>query len=55
MAQETRVIYHLEEQDTPYLIRLGVPAHSVTLGDFKHALNKPNSKFYFKSVDDDFG
>uniref|UniRef100_I3KKZ9 Dishevelled segment polarity protein 3b n=1 Tax=Oreochromis niloticus TaxID=8128 RepID=I3KKZ9_ORENI len=52
---ETRVIYHLEDQDTPYLIRINVPAERVTLADFKHVLNKPNIKFFFKSVDDDFG
>lgn len=55
MTEETRVIYHLEDQDTPYLIRINVPAQRVTLADFKQALNKPNVKFFFKSVDDDFG
>ncbi|XP_059187593.1 segment polarity protein dishevelled homolog DVL-3 [Centropristis striata] len=52
---ETRVIYHLEDQETPYLIRINVPAQRVTLADFKQVLNKPNLKFFFKSVDDDFG
>ncbi|CAJ1066398.1 segment polarity protein dishevelled homolog DVL-3 [Xyrichtys novacula] len=55
MAEETRVIYHLEDQDTPYLIRINVPAQRVTLADFKQVLNKPHVKFFFKSVDDDFG
>ncbi|KAM7398758.1 hypothetical protein PAMP_018073 [Pampus punctatissimus] len=55
MSEETRVIYHLEDQDTPYLIRINVPAQRVTLLDFKQVLNKPNLKFFFKSVDDDFG
>uniref|UniRef100_A0A1A8NDZ0 Dishevelled, dsh homolog 3 n=3 Tax=Nothobranchius TaxID=28779 RepID=A0A1A8NDZ0_9TELE len=55
MAEETRVIYHLEDQETPYLIRIGVPTTRVTLADFKQALSKPNVKFFFKSVDDDFG
>ena len=55
MAEETRVIYHLEDQDTPYLIRINVPARRVTLADFKQVLNKPNVKFFLKSVDDDFG
>ncbi|XP_005751694.1 segment polarity protein dishevelled homolog DVL-3 isoform X2 [Pundamilia nyererei] len=55
MAEETRVIYHLEDQDTPYLVRINAPAERVTLADFKHVLNKPNVKFFFKSVDDDFG
>ncbi|XP_068172788.1 segment polarity protein dishevelled homolog DVL-3-like [Antennarius striatus] len=55
MAEETRVIYHLEDQDTPYLIRINVPAQRVTLADVKHALNKPRARFFFKSVDDDVG
>ncbi|XP_041796056.1 segment polarity protein dishevelled homolog DVL-3 [Chelmon rostratus] len=55
MAEETRVIYHLEDQETPYLIRINVPAQRVTLADFKQVVNKPNVKFFFKSVDDDFG
>ncbi|KAM4565850.1 segment polarity protein dishevelled homolog DVL-3 [Odontesthes bonariensis] len=55
MAEGTRVIYHLEDQDTPYLVRLSVPAQRVTLADFKQVLNKPNLKFFFKSVDADFG
>lgn len=52
---ETRVIYHLEDQDTPYLVRINVPAQRATLADFKRVLNKPNLKFFFKAVDDDFG
>ncbi|XP_026186699.1 segment polarity protein dishevelled homolog DVL-3 [Mastacembelus armatus] len=55
MAEGTRVIYHLDDQETPYLIRINVPAQRVTLADFKQVLNKPNVKFFFKSVDDDFG
>ncbi|XP_041652826.1 segment polarity protein dishevelled homolog DVL-3 isoform X2 [Cheilinus undulatus] len=55
MAEETRVIYHLDDQETPYLIRINVPAQRVTLADFKQIVNKPNVKFFFKSVDDDFG
>ncbi|XP_042270097.1 segment polarity protein dishevelled homolog DVL-3-like [Thunnus maccoyii] len=55
LSEETRVIYHLEDQETPYLIRINVPAQRVTLQDFKQVLNKPNLKFFFKSVDDDFG
>lgn len=51
----TRVIYYVDEEDTPYLVKLNAPAESVTLGDFKLALNKPNCKFFFKSIDDDFG
>ncbi|KAI5612556.1 dishevelled segment polarity protein 3a [Silurus asotus] len=52
---ETKVIYHLDEQETPYLVKISVPADSVTLSDLKNALKKPNYKFFFKSMDDDFG
>ncbi len=50
-----KIIYHLDEQETPYLIKLPIPAENVTLADFKNVLNKPNYKFFFKSMDDDFG
>uniref|UniRef100_A0A673C7W9 Dishevelled segment polarity protein 3a n=1 Tax=Sphaeramia orbicularis TaxID=375764 RepID=A0A673C7W9_9TELE len=52
---ETKIIYHLDDQETPYLVKLSVPADKVTLGDFKNVLKKPNYKFFFKSMDDDFG
>ncbi|MCI4377796.1 hypothetical protein PGIGA_G00207700 [Pangasianodon gigas] len=52
---ETKVIYHLDEQETPYLVKLPVPAAAVTLSELKNALKKPNYKFFFKSMDDDFG
>ncbi|TRY53948.1 hypothetical protein DNTS_029796 [Danionella cerebrum] len=52
---ETKVIYHLDEQETPYLVKLPIPAERVTLLDLKNALKKPNYKFFFKSMDDDFG
>uniref|UniRef100_A0A8C6VMT9 Dishevelled segment polarity protein 3 n=1 Tax=Naja naja TaxID=35670 RepID=A0A8C6VMT9_NAJNA len=54
-ASETKIIYHLDDQETPYLVKLPLPAERVTLGDFKALLNRPNYKFYFKSMDDDFG
>uniref|UniRef100_A0A3B3ZHH8 Uncharacterized protein n=1 Tax=Periophthalmus magnuspinnatus TaxID=409849 RepID=A0A3B3ZHH8_9GOBI len=52
---ETKIIYHLDDQETPYLVKVPVPADKVTLADFKNVLKKPNYKFYFKSMDDDFG
>nr|XP_033813424.1 segment polarity protein dishevelled homolog DVL-3 isoform X2 [Geotrypetes seraphini] len=52
---ETKIIYHLDEQETPYLVKLPLAADRVTLGHFKALLNKANYKFFFKSVDDDFG
>ncbi|XP_029105573.1 segment polarity protein dishevelled homolog DVL-1-like isoform X2 [Scleropages formosus] len=55
---ETKIIYHIDEEETPYLVKLSVPPEKVTLADFKHVLNnRPvNSyKFFFKSMDQDFG
>ena len=36
-------------------VKLPVGPEKVTLGDFKNVLNRPNFKFFFKSMDDDFG
>ena len=36
-------------------VKLPVSPDKVTLGDFKNVLNRPNYKFFFKSMDDDFG
>ncbi|MED6233365.1 putative segment polarity protein dishevelled dvl1p1, partial [Ataeniobius toweri] len=55
---ETKIIYHIDEEETPYLVKLSVPPEKVTLADFKNVLNnRPvNSyKFFFKSMDQDFG
>ncbi|KAM7533178.1 hypothetical protein Aperf_G00000126929 [Anoplocephala perfoliata] len=53
--EDTKIIYHIDDENTPYLVKLSVNADKVTLGDFKAALNRPNYKFFFKSVDADFG
>lgn len=53
--EETKIIYHIDDEDTPYLVKLPIPSDVVTLGDFKNVLNRPNYKFFFKSMDDDFG
>ncbi|XP_072035975.1 segment polarity protein dishevelled homolog DVL-3-like isoform X4 [Amphiura filiformis] len=53
--EETKIIYHIDDEDTPYLVKLPIPSDEVTLGDFKNVLNRPNYKFFFKSMDDDFG
>ncbi|XP_061456296.1 blue-sensitive opsin-like [Rhineura floridana] len=52
---ETKIIYHLDDQETLYLVKLPIPAERVMLGDFKALLNWSSYKFYFKSMDDDFG
>lgn len=53
--EDTKVIYHIDDEETPYLVKLSVLPNAVTLGDFKNALNRPNYKFFFKSLDADFG
>lgn len=55
LTEETKVIYHIDDEDTPYLVKLPIAADKVTLADFKNVLNRPNYKFFFKSMDDDFG
>lgn len=58
LMAETKIIYHIDEEETPYLVKLSVPPEKVTLADFKNVLNnRPvNSyKFFFKSMDQDFG
>lgn len=57
LVEETRIVYHIDDEETPYLVKLNVPLNQVRLIDFKNALNLPrcNYKFFFKSMDDDFG
>uniref|UniRef100_A0A8K9X8K1 Dishevelled segment polarity protein 2 n=1 Tax=Oncorhynchus mykiss TaxID=8022 RepID=A0A8K9X8K1_ONCMY len=52
---ETKIIYHIDEEETPYLVKIPIPSEDITLLDFKQVLNKPNFKFFFKSMDQDFG
>ncbi|XP_037925551.1 segment polarity protein dishevelled isoform X3 [Hermetia illucens] len=54
---ETKVIYHIDDETTPYLVKISLPASQVTLRDFKMVLNKQNNnyKYFFKSMDADFG
>uniref|UniRef100_A0A8C3SDL3 DIX domain-containing protein n=1 Tax=Chelydra serpentina TaxID=8475 RepID=A0A8C3SDL3_CHESE len=51
----TKVIYHLDEEETPYLVKIPVPAERITLGHVKAALSRPGAKYFFKSMDQDFG
>ncbi|XP_046387678.1 segment polarity protein dishevelled homolog DVL-3 isoform X3 [Ischnura elegans] len=53
--EETKIIYHIDDEETPYLVKLPIAPERVTLADFKNVLNRPNYKFFFKSMDDDFG
>ncbi|XP_010868718.1 segment polarity protein dishevelled homolog DVL-2 isoform X2 [Esox lucius] len=52
---ETKIIYHIDEEETPYLVKIPIPSEQITLLDFKQVLKKPNYKFFFKSMDQDFG
>jgi len=51
------VIYHIDEEETPYKCTVYKPANEVTLADFKAVLPSiyQRFKFFFKSNDDDFG
>ncbi|KAG7243433.1 hypothetical protein INR49_011890 [Caranx melampygus] len=42
---ETKIIYHIDEEETPYLVKIPIAAENITLLDFKQVLNKPNYKF----------
>lgn len=57
LSLETKVIYHIDDETTPYLVKIPLPSSQVTLKDFKMVLNKQNSnyKYFFKSMDADFG
>ncbi|KAI9590532.1 segment polarity protein dishevelled [Glossina fuscipes] len=56
-GQETKVIYHIDDETTPYLVKIPISSSQVTLRDFKMVLNKQNNnyKYFFKSMDADFG
>lgn len=54
-TEETKVIYYIDEEETPYLMKIPVPSSKVTLSDFKLNVKKPNHKYFFKSMDEDVG
>lgn len=53
--EETKVIYYIDDEETPYLMKISKSPGEVQLKDFKALLNRNYQKFFFKSVDDDFG
>nr|NP_001027754.1 dishevelled homolog [Ciona intestinalis]BAA92183.1 dishevelled homolog [Ciona intestinalis] len=55
MSDETKIVYYLGDEQTPYVSKINLPPDSITLGDFKAAIKKINYKFFFKSTDADFG
>lgn len=55
--EEIKVIYYIDDEQTPYLVKIPLSIAQVTLRDFKTVLNKQscNYKYFFKSFDADFG
>jgi len=54
-ANETKVIYYVDDEFIPYRIRIPVDSQTITLADIKSALVRTNCKYFFKSLDADFG
>jgi segment polarity protein dishevelled len=53
--EETKVIYYVDDEETPYLMKISQSPAKVTLADFKGQLNRSYHKFFFKAMDDDIG
>jgi len=55
IANETKIIYYVDDEPIPYRIRISVDPQTITLADIKSALLRTNCKYFFKSLDADFG
>lgn len=55
MADETKVLYHIDGEKTPYLVKLSIEPSKVTLSDLKAGINKKNCRYYFEIQDEEFG
>ncbi len=53
--EETKVIYYIDDEETPYLMKISQSPGEVQLKDFKAQLNRAYQKFFFKSLDEDVG
>lgn len=53
--EETKVIYYIDDEETPYLMKISQAPAEVQLKDFKAQLNRAYQKFFFKAVDDEIG
>ncbi|CAF0930040.1 unnamed protein product [Brachionus calyciflorus] len=57
--EDTKIIYYMDEDKMPYLIKLNMPPEKAKLKDFKQSLNggvaNKNLKFFFQTIVDDFG
>jgi len=54
-ANETKVIYYVDDEPIPYRIKVSVDPQTITLADIKNVLIRTNCKYFFKSLDADFG
>ena len=53
---ETRIVYTLNDQDTPYLTKMNIAPNEITLGHFKRNLGiNGEFKFFFKAHEEDVG
>ena len=55
VPSETKIIYYLDDEPIPYRIKISVDPQSITLADIKRVLVRSNCKYFFKSLDADFG
>ena len=55
MPEETKIVYYIGDEQTPYMKKINLPPNLITLADFKSAVSKPNYKYFFKAQDQDFG
>jgi len=54
-VNETKIIYHVDDERIPYRTVISVNPEIITLADIKSALVRPSCKYFFKSLDADFG
>ena len=54
-SSTTKIYYHIDDEQVPYMTEVPVPPDRITLLDFKQTLNKTNYKFYCKSIDPEVG
>lgn len=55
MSNETKIVYYIGDETTPYVTKVNIAPEAITLKDFKTAIKKPTYKFFFRSEDKDFG
>ena len=55
--EETKIIFYMDDDKMPYLIKLNMSPDTACLKDFKLALNANAKlfKFFFQTIVDDFG